>query len=655
MAAESREKNQFDTATYVYWKNQIEQAKDCREKFDGKGRKIVSRYRGDDRLPTERRYNILYSNTDTLEPVVYAKTPKAEVRANDSKDIASRNGAEMIELAVNYCINNSSFDQKARKAVKDFLLPGMGVIRPKYKPLVIEDDELSEVVYEAVDFDYVYWEDFLFPDVSEWECMPWIAFRSYMTFDEAADMFGSDKANMLKYEPRASGDKQYKKRADDSALMQAEVWEIWDKYFEQQIFWSASMVNAPLDIQDDPLDLDGFFPVPKPLMSIETSDTMLPVPFYTMYEDQAIELDVINSRIYHMLDNMRRRGFYDAAIDELGNLSNMTDNTFWPVKNWTDFTAKGGFPGVMQAEDITGYANILTVLEQSRQQLLNDIFQLIGISDIRRAQTDPRETLGAQKMKSRYGTIRISTYQKKVAEYMRDLLRITGNMIITQFDAKTLSIITNMPLKTEMEKDESGQSTGKVKHVGTEDLLMNLREQEPINITVDIQTDSTILEDEEEDRVALTEAIQAMSKYVEIAPALAQGIGAEAAAKVGMEIIERFKLGRHIQQEVQDHLDEVLANPPEAQPSPEEVLAQAELQREAMRSEVEMQKIKLEAAIEAGKLQIQQQENMLKARELGIEAEFNQDRINIDALNTMIKAEATRAEARSKENEFVGV
>jgi len=651
---EPRDKNSYDAKTYIYWKNQIEAACDDREKFDNTGRKIVSRYRGDDRLPSERRYNIMYSNTDTLEPVVYAKTPKAEVRSNDSKDIASRNGAKMIELAVDYYVNNSSFDQKARKAIKDFLLPGMGVIRPKYKPLMIENDDLSEVVYEAIDFDYVYWEDFLFPDVAEWESMPWVAFRTYMTFDEAADMFGVDKANMLKYEPRATKDNKYKKK-NDSALMMCEVWEIWDKHNQEQLFWASSMTKAPLDIQDDPLQLDGFFPVPKPLMAIETSDTALPVPFYTMYEDQAIELDIINSRIYHMLDNMRRRGFYDSAIDDLGNINDMQDGDFWPVKNWTDFTSKGGLAGVMQTEDITGYANILTVLEQSRQQILNDIFQLIGISDIRRAQTDPRETLGAQKLKSRYGTIRISTYQKKVAEYMRDLLRITGNIIVTQFDPQALSIVTNMPLKTEMETDEQGQSTGKVKHVGVEDLLKNLREQEPISITVDIQTDSTILDDDEEERAALTEAITAMAQYVEIAPSLSQGIGPEAAAKVGMEIIERFKLGRHIQQEVQDHLDFMLANPPEAKPRPEEILAQAELQREEMRSRVEMEKMRIEAQLDLAKIQLQQQENMLKAREIGVDAEFKRDKINIEAINAAIKADATRAEANSKGNEFVGV
>ena len=38
----------------------------------------------------------------------------------------------------------------------------------------------------------------------------------------------------------------------------------------------------------------------------------------------------------------------------------------------------------------------------------------MGIADILRGQSDPRETLGAQRIKGRFGTLRISKYQRDV-------------------------------------------------------------------------------------------------------------------------------------------------------------------------------------------------------------------------------------------------
>lgn len=661
---QGREKNEYNAATYIYWKNQIEAAESWRDKFNGQGDKIVARYRGDDNEYNEQRYNILYSNTETLAPVVYSSAPVAEVRAENSKRTATRKGAGIIEDAINYYVEHSSFQDKARAAVGDFLLSGMGIIRPKYIPFFEEEDTGEEIlekkVFEAIDYDYVDWKDFLFPECATWDDVPWIAFKSYCDYDECAKLFGDEKASQLKYEPHGVESKKYPTQAEaKAAAMKACVYEIWDKHFRERLFWSEGMANAPLEISDDPLELDGFWPVPRPLLSITTSGTLLPVPFYKMYQDQAIELDRINARIYHILDNMRRRGVYDAGNTELANMGNLGDNEFLPISNWTDFATKGGLAGVMQVEDISSYANVLQVLIDARDKILNDIYQIIGISDIRRAQTDPRETLGAQKLKSRYGTIRISTYQRKVAEFMRDLLRLTGEIIVRQFDASTLAVVTSTPLKTTMKDvlDEQGKPTGEreVDEVGAQDLLVDLRDKEPMDISINVQTDSTIIEDEEDNRNALREAISSLSEFTQIAPALAQGVGVPATAKIGMAIIERFKLGRDVQQDMQDYLDDIEKNGLPQQESPEQAIAKAEVEKAQINAQLEQMKMQLDAQIEVMKLQVKQEENALKARELGIDAEFKQEQINIKAIEAAIKKQGLDIEARSTENEVVGV
>lgn len=645
---EKRRGNKIDAITGIYWKSQIESGVSWLEsKLHHKGDKIVQRYRNEN---DGKSYDVLYSNTETLAPVIFNSAPIAEVRANDSKSIAQRKSAEMIEETVNYFIDGK-FESKARDVVNDFLLPGMGILRPRYESLIADkelDEEtvVQEVLFEKVCFDYVNWKDLIFPEAPCWEDLPWIAFRSHMTYDEVYDMFGEEKASTLKYAPQIIGNKYKDKSQEATQLNVAVVYEVWDKHFKEQLFVSNDKI---LEINDDPLELEEFWPIPKPLFSITTSGEIIPVPFFFMYEDQANQLDDINERIYHLIDNMRRRGFYDKSIDELGNISGMGDNEFWPVQNWPEFVAKGGLSGAMQTEDITSFANILQILERSRQQLLEDIYQIIGISDIRRAQTDPRETLGAQKIKSRYGTIRISTYQRKVAEYMRDLIALTGEIIVKQFSPETIAIITHMPLQTVMAED------GKVEKLGVIDLLNDLRSKEPVDISIDVQTDSTIIEDEEEDRLALRESIQALAEFVQIAPALIQGIGVEATSKIAMEIISRFKLGRQIQQDVEDYIDKLISGGLPEKKDPAEEIAAAELRKEEIRASTDLTKSRIAAAVDMAKLQIAQAELALKARELGIDAEYNQEKINLEAIEKAIKLHGLEIEARSTENEVVGV
>jgi hypothetical protein len=52
-----------------------------------------------------------------------------------------------------------------------------------------------------------------------------------------------------------------------------------------------------IDARDDPLGLEGFFPCPKPLYATTTSDTLVPVPDFVLYQDQAMELDILSDRI----------------------------------------------------------------------------------------------------------------------------------------------------------------------------------------------------------------------------------------------------------------------------------------------------------------------------------------------------------------------
>lgn len=639
---DTRKKNAMDSATYLYWKGQIETAEKNRKTFVDKGDKILKQYRDDNRLnEAESKYNILYSNTETLLPVCYSEKPIPDMRARNPKYVPSRKAAEMIEKTVSYYLNNNEadFDDLANLAVLDFLLPGLGVMRPKYKPTIEDKDEeigiediteddadsvkegddgkiyrtSQEITNECLEFEYVFWKNYLEPDYTNRKDLPWMAFKDHLTQSQAETQFGAKIANQLTYSEIKDKDSKTLDDMKDEAGQEkkAKIYEIWDKGFKQQIFFAENRNNQVLEINDDPLGMENFWPIPTPLYSMMTGGSSLPVPFFHMYQDQAIELNDINQRISAMVANMRRVGVYDAAFPELKNLSNMSDNQLYPVKNWDDLVGKGGLIGVMQTEDISSYAEALEVLREARQSILEDIYQIMGLSDIRRGQTDPRETLGAQKLKGRYGTIRISPYQRKVSRFMRDLIRVAGEIIINQFQPETIAAICNMPVKTTMDP----QNPKKVLEVGVEDLLNDLRSKSPSDVLIDIETDVSILDQEDTDVEDITQIMSAMTEFSQSAPAMAQVLGIDATSDLLLSIVQKLKLGRDIQQSIQDNVDKVkkaAENPQPQQPTPE----QLDYNKKMAELAFSTHELQVNSKIKMADLGIKQQANILKAKEL---------------------------------------
>jgi hypothetical protein len=99
--------------------------------------------------------------------------------------------------------------------------------------------------------------------------------------------------------------------------------------------------------ESDPLRLENFFPWPKPLWSVMANDTLKPTPEYTLYQDQALELDDLTQRIDVLTSALRRRGVYDAQFKEmLTMLTGKDDNQFVPSTTWAALMQKGGLEKV---------------------------------------------------------------------------------------------------------------------------------------------------------------------------------------------------------------------------------------------------------------------------------------------------------------------
>ncbi|MEE9510310.1 MAG: hypothetical protein V3V81_07430 [Candidatus Bathyarchaeia archaeon] len=588
------------------------------------------------------RYNILYSNTDTMLPVLYSETPRPEVRATNLKDQAARHAAEMLEKVLVHSIDEVDFNYMMERSVKDYLLPGLATCRVKmdtaFKQEKVEDEngdvqEEDRVALQSSIAEYVNWDDYIVPETTSWDDRPWEAFRGRLTFEEVTAMFGDEEAQTVEYTVDDEDGDNRKKNVDtkdtSEAFKKATIYEIWDKEQKEQIFISkGGAITQPLEINEDPLGLKDFFPTPRPLLSITTNNTILPVPLFLQYQDQADELDIITERITALVDMLRRRGAYDAAMKELNKLSTAHDNEFVPIKDLARLQDKGGLSAVFMSEDVTPFANVLLGLYNQREQILKIIFQIVGISDIQRAATDPRETAAAQRIKARYGTLRISRAQRDVQRFIRDILRLQSEIIINTFTAQSISTITGIPLDSTVEKD------GTVTEFGVNDLLEKLKNQEPASVMVDIETDSTLAADDIADREKVVEFNTVITDFATNAAVLQGVVGTDVTAEMLLSIVRRFSMGRGVEQAIIDQIDVVKQQQAEQeqQPSAEQLEAQAkqaELQQKAQQDNVE-NKIKF------GQLQLKDKELNLKAAELGLKDNIAQQKVDLEGIGKAI-------------------
>ena len=99
-------------------------------------------------------------------------------------------------------------------------------------------------------------------------------------------------------------------------------------------------------------------------------------------------------------------------------------------------------------------ATTITALVMLRKQIIEDIYQITGMADIMRGDTDPNETLGAQKLKNQYGTTRIRDKQQELVRVARDLVEITSEIITEKFDDETIVEMSQTQLRTQGDGQE---------------------------------------------------------------------------------------------------------------------------------------------------------------------------------------------------------
>ncbi len=508
------------------WKLQIEQFERDNTKWENQGEEILKRYRderSDQSNISPRRFNVLWSNVQTLKPSLYSREPVpiAERRFLD-KDVVGRVASQMLERAMRYEMMDCGFHESVTKCVYDYLLPGRGVAWLRFTPAfgpassVAQrgDDQLQEqdgepvdddnyegrssekddqyestertdetpnekVIGARLDIDYVNWKDFLHSKARTWRETEWIARRLYMSRDDLIDNFGKEIGKDVPLDRMAdekSSSQQRGERLNDT-LKKATVYEIWCKYDRKVYFVAKGFDRLLEEPRDDPLNLEGFWPTPEPLFATMTSDTLRPVADYLEYQDQAYELDRLTQRIDALLSALLVRGVYNGANKELARLLDEgSENRMIAIKDWAGFGDKGGLKGAMDFVPIDMIASTLIQLFEARDRIKQDLYEITGLADVIRGQSDPRETATAVKTKGRFGSMRLQDRQIQVARFCRDIIRMMGEIIAEHYPDQTLIDVSGimydegvgptMPVEPKKPEDQAPPSNPMLGHNG---------------------------------------------------------------------------------------------------------------------------------------------------------------------------------------------
>jgi hypothetical protein len=471
-----------------------------------------------------------------------------------------------------------------------------------------EQQVQEEVDYECAPVDYVHWKDFGHTIARTWEEVTAVWRKVYMGRSALVERFGEKLGNKIPLDTRPDEKKQ--SQASDEQY-QACVYEIWDKATNTALWLSKSMGQI-LDERPDPLKLECFFPCPRPLFATLTTDSLIPVPDFKLYQDQAKELNVLADRIDGLIKALRVRGVYDASIPELQRLfAEGGDNELLPVKNWQAFAEKNGLVGAISIVDLQPIVKALNEAYLAVDQVKNQIYEIMGIADIIRGSTDPDETLGAQRLKGQFGSLRLRAMQGKVGMFATEILQIKAQIICKRFQPETILRISAAEQLSQNDQALIPQAIQLL--VGDRAVNPELETSEnPLSsFRIEVSADSMVQMDEMQEKQDRMEFLKATSQFLQQAiPAI------QASPQIGPLLGEMlkfgvgaFKVGKTMEGAFDAMLEQMRAEAvnPQQKPDPEQIKAQAAMQLEQMRAAMEERAKQTDAMLEQQRMQMEAQ------------------------------------------------
>ena len=635
----------------------------------------------------DSKLDLFWSSYEVMKPAVYARAPIPAVAPafKDSRRLQNTT-AELLERAVHTAFRMTSIDDVMCEVRDDLLFAGRGVPWLRY-----ENDDGQKVCVEHMDR-----TDFRHEPARKWSEVGWVAGRFWMTKREIRKRFSKTSGD-------AYQNARFMLRRDDDGETQtkkAGVWEVWHKA-DNKVYWVTEGVDVLLDSSEPHLKLSGFFPCPRPAYGTLRRRSLVPVPDWERYAIHFNKISTLTARIYLLLDQVRMKGLIPAggdvgdAVETL--ISSDDDHILIPVPGAAMLSdGANSFVAWMPLVEI---ATAIQGLIEARGQLIEDFYQLSGISDIMRGATEAEETLGAQRLKSQYGSVRVRCKIDELQRVAADMVKIAAEIIAENFDADTILEMAQMeiPSKRDIEKrideieaaaekelkalaDKARQSatpdmdpqqaemalqqaqqqilskyapmlSEAQNLVAIEDVMKLLRDDRVRSFTFEVESDSTILVDEMQEKQSRTEFLETFTTASQALMGLA-AMG-EQGAKLSGELLKftvaPYRIGRQLDGAIDEFIDAApqmaeMAKGAEGD-NAELIAAQNKLaDAEMQKAKAQQMKVEADSQLKQAEMQRKVAEMQQKASEKEAEFKATIEKLRQSAQDSDAKLEKTLAE-----------
>lgn len=601
------------------WTVEFAAARKALEGWQKKGDEIDKEFRNetdyagdfDTRLP------LFASDIQTIIAMLYGQVPKATVtrRFGDSSDDLARVAGEILERILNTDISRDSdtYAVALRCVLMDFFLPGFGQARCRYvtgaiqsEEVEAETDETGKVLVEGytkesrpkedVEIDYVHWKDWLWGPSKVLHDVPWWAHSSQMTKSQLVERFG-EMGNRVPLGKRRDG--------TEDPWSRATVWEIECKQ-SKKVYWFVEAFDQVLDTKDDPLQLEGFFSFPEPLVANLTTSKVVPRPYYALHQDQYRQINMLMSRIRELVDAVRASGACDKLHWEQLQRILLPEgrSKLIPIENWATITDGGGLRGAIDWFPIEAVVNAINVLQQQLTSEIDLLHQTTGFSDIMRGEaTQAGATATEQRAKTRFGSVRIQRLQDEIARFATGLLKVKAEIIARHFAPQTIFERANVRFMPEADQAMAMEAIA-------------LLQSDVSCYRVEVKPEAVALADFAAMKQERAELLQTLTGYFQAMAPIAQQMPQSLEGL--LEIAKWTVAGVRGSSQIEGVFDQLIAkakeaaakaaaNPQQAPPDPKAQAEQMKQQTVQMKgaADMEKEKFKLQASLVQGQAEVQ--------------------------------------------------
>lgn len=557
-------------------------------------------------------WNIVASNVETIVPSIYNSTPIPDIRSrHDKKDPVAEQASDVLERAISMAVDDGRLDGEMEALAQDAFLSGRGILRLRFdadvQQLVYTDETGAEVdageqvTNERLVFESVSWRDYREGPAKKWRDVPWVAFRHCLSMEEIRRLDDEEL-------PREEGDKSEGEKKDQ------DVWEIWCRE-TGRVYFVSDDKSRVYRMEEDPLGLPSFFPIPQPVQPICGTGRRIPVCPFAIYRKQAEELDRITRRINKLLEGLKAKGAITAAAEAVQEFAEADDNTLTAVADLEGMMAVGGIDKAIAWWPVQNIIAVLKELYVAREQIKQSIYEITGISDIIRGQGRASETATAQQIKTEWGSLRIKKMQRLIERQVRDVFVMSAEIMAMHFSPEALGRMAGMEIAPEVA-----------------DVL-----SKPLDhYRIDVESDSTVRADTSQRREEMARFLEGTSQFfATMAPLVQQSPqGAAPVAEIYGAFATQFRLGKRAEDSINQLVEmaKQMAQQPQENPAAAAQQMQAEMEQAKMQSDMQVQQLK--AQVDQMKAQAdlekQQMQAQIDAAKMALEREklqFERDKL----------------------------